>query len=123
MHISTYLEVSSPDTEILARITEREVMLWLAARLDKLRAESKLPIYHMEVAVWQRANRPYDVAWNMHAPDICALTHETIESALLEVREKLLGDPRGRAQEKRRQAKELMAEAEQLETVALAEAV
>jgi len=122
MHISTYLEVQ-PSTEILDRITEREVMLWLAARLDKLRAESKLPIYHMDVSVWQRANRPYDVSWNMHAPDICALTHETIESALLEVREKLLGDPRGRAKAKRREAKALLEEAAELETVALAEAV
>jgi len=73
--------------------------------------------------VWLRANRPYDVSWNMLAPDICALTHETIESALSEVREKLLGDPRGQAEEKRRKAKELMEEAEQLENVALAEAV
>lgn len=119
---ATRLELNQkPNREVLARITENDVLLWLAAKLDLMREETKLPIYHMTAEVWRREypDQPYDMSWSMHAPDVCALTHRTIESAITEVREEL-GDPAQKADELRRKAKHLIEEATELEACAAA---
>lgn len=118
MHMPKRIELAAPpDPEILTRISESDVTLWIAAKLHQIREQTKLPIYYMDLEVWARSNRdnPYDMNWSMHAPDVCALTHDTIESAVAEVRETLLGDPKAKAEKKRWEAKSLLEEAEHLE--------
>lgn len=109
-----------PSLEILDRITEVDVALWMAAKLHSIRLATKLPIYHIVLNAWRREykDQPYDMDWSMHAPDVCVINHGKIESAVAEIREIILGDPKGKAAEKRRQAAALLQEAAQLESIA-----
>lgn len=100
------------DPSILSRVSESDVMAWMAARLAQIRSE--LPVHTMQLEVWYRnyESEYYDTAWTMHTDGECVLSFPSTSSAMEEVRNLLDMNPIAKAEEKRRNAKRLMDEAD-----------
>lgn len=119
----SYKKIGIVDMSILNRITEEDVCMWLAAQMQNLRNQG-VPIGHVDVACWFRDYRDgkyYDTCFNGHDPGHClgwALTHPTLNGVARELRRKALGDPSKTAECKRREARALLKEAEELEQAA-----
>lgn len=123
MHISSYRKITLAeiDATILDRISGAEVEMWLAARLMKIRGEGVVA-HDLEAEADYRAygsEHYLDTNWTIHGPGrALAMTHRTVEDAVAHLRSQLHNDPAGQAAEKRAEAKRLLAEAEELSTVA-----
>lgn len=119
----SYIKFKSPDTEILNRITEAEVFEWLSAK--ELQIESTgLPVSSIEIECWKRERwgiereTYYDVCCSVHAKSKLSLTKPSFKEACEDLRCELLNNPSKKAEEKRREAKRAIEEAEELEAIA-----
>ena len=122
MHIRSYhkLQPEAVPDDILTQITEAQVVLWLAARLQRLRADG-IPTEQIALEVWFRDwthDVHLDACWNLHTRSCLAITHPTVASAVLEIRREMADRPAERAAEMKRKARELLAEAAELDAAA-----
>lgn len=118
--MSDFKRIETVDQTILTKITEAEVLQWLAARLNQIRetlpAASSLGV---DVHYFQFCRDEHlSASWGIHAADKCSGTSPDTATALRTVRDELLNNPQRRAAEARRKAKDLMEEAAQLEALA-----
>lgn len=118
--MSDYKRTELADPGILARISEAEVAEWMAALLESARAD--LPASSFSITAWFRDYRSegyYDVCFGMHAADKCTGSQPDITSCLAHLKEELWNNPKKRAEEARRKARELNKEAAVLELMVL----
>lgn len=113
--------VEAVDLSILDRITQSDIEAWMLAKLKSLRLQTKLPACTLQLtaslADWSRPPYFYP-SWNMHAASACAYD-ERLEKVVEKVTQELLGDPAGKARDKRDKARRLLKEAEKLEKLAV----
>lgn len=113
------IESEEVDQSILERISEDDVQKWLAAKFRELSATG-LPLTVMSVDLWPRrrgSGEYFDSGFNIHAID--AISHlPSMARAIEDIRTQLLGDPARVAAEKKRLARELLAEADKLDALA-----
>lgn len=116
--MSDWKRVENVDGSILERITEAEVIMWMAAKLAAVRGT--LPASCISVMANFRkygADEYYDVNWGMHAADKYTGTQPDTACCVKRLKEELLDNPKSRAEEARRKAKQLLKEAEELEAL------
>ena len=119
MHISSYTKIVTPDDAILERITEDDVMMWMAAKLAYLRPAADN--IQLQVCVRNYRNEPpyADVSWTMHGADKVAMTHKSTASCFDHLCQELRDNPKQRASEARRKAALLVKEAEEIEAASV----
>lgn len=117
--MSDWKRIENIDPSILDRISEDDVTMWIAARLQQVR--EKFPQASSLGVTLHRFNFCRDdrisADWSMHAADKCSGTSPTIAAALKTVRDELMNHPERRAAEARRKAKDLLEEAAQLDAL------
>ena len=117
--MSGFKRIENIDASILDRITEDDVTMWIAAKLQQTR--ETLPQASSLGVNLHRFNFCHDdhisADWGMHAADKCSGTSPTVNAALKAVRDELMDHPARRAAEARRKAKDLLEEAAQLEAL------
>lgn len=113
--MSSYKDIPNIDATILDRITEADVEMWMAAKIQSLRTD--VPAHHLAVSVNFAAGRRPEIysSWNFHAGDKCAM-EASIGNCRRIVKEELLNNPKKRAAEFRRKAAVLLKEAAELES-------
>lgn len=126
MHMSERREitVSKIDHTILERISEDEICMWLVARFHKI-AELGNFATSLSIDVHDRSHyrapEPYlDVSFTMHGADKVAFVHRTIDSAVADLHEQLLDNPKARAAKKRAEARRALEQADAIEAAAAA---
>ncbi len=124
MHLPKYkrINVEDIDHSITSRISENEVVMWLASKLHAIRSEG-LKASSIELTVNDRSNlrdgKPYlDLHWTMHGAGECAYTHDSLASTCADLREQIAGNPTERAAKKREEARRALKEAEDIESAA-----
>ena len=118
--MSDWKRIENLDRSILERITEDDVVMWMAAKLDSVRGQ--LPVSCVQLMANFRDYRNdahYDVNWGMHAADKCTGTQPNTESCIATLKQELLDNPKKRAEAARWKAKELLKEAAELEALAV----
>ena len=117
--MSDWKRIENIDASILERISEDDVTMWIAARLEQIR--ETLP---QAVALGVKLHRfnfardaHINADWGMHAADKCSGTSPSVAAALKNVRDELMDHPAHRAAEARRKAKDLLEEAAQLDAL------
>lgn len=126
MHMSERREitVSQIDHAILERISEDEIGMWLVARLHNIRAAGLLA-NNLTVDTDDRSHfrspEPYlNVSFTMHGAGKVAMTHRTIDSAITELREQIMDNPKARAAKMRAEARRALEQADEIEAAAAA---
>lgn len=118
--MSDFKTIEPVDASILDRITEADVEMWMAARLQQVRetlpAASRLD-FNASFRYFCKV-KDYYVHWGIHAADKCSGTSPSSAAAFKTVRDALLDNPKARAAEARRKAKDLLDDAEKLEALA-----
>lgn len=112
-----YKRHDAVDMSILGRITENEVELWMAAKLQSIR-ESGTKINSMSIATTPRdwAPSPHiDTQWCLHAADKCDMG-TSIDVTLSRLIEQVKNNPHKRAIEARQKAARLIKTAEAIES-------
>ena len=120
MHNGKYIKVTDPNPEILTRVTEADVVAWLAEKLRVVREATKLPVTSIEIEANARhfyGEKYIDVSWSMHGVGGLALNHTTIGLGLKDLAEDILGNPKEKAADARDKARRLMAEAENFDRI------
>ncbi len=102
---------------ILDRISEREVCNWMIAKMEQLRAGSIPGLHYIDLSVHENGREPY-CSWGAQGCGECAVSHKTLDEAAKQLRDDIMDSPASKASAKRRAAKSLMEEAEQLEKIA-----
>lgn len=92
---------------------EQEIACRLAAVLRDHPEFNTIQLYVSKAA---RTRMPY-FHFTLHGPDLCESACD-LGKLLAESKKQLMGNPEGKAEEKRRQARGLIEEAEQLEAIA-----
>lgn len=119
MHISSYTKIVTPDTSTLERVSENDVMMWIAAKLSELRPA--VDNIQLQGCIRNYRNEPpyADVSWTMHGADKVAMTHKSTASCYEHLCQELSDNPKQRAAEARMKAARLMKEAEEIEAASV----
>lgn len=116
------IELPELDPSITSRITERDVMMWLAVRLEQVREE--LPrLSSMEVEVWHWDHvREEHMTGGISVSGYNAVSGKqaSLKQAIVELRLKIAQDPENQAIKLRRRADRLNDKAKDLLAVAQA---
>lgn len=117
--MSDWKRIENIDASILDRITEDEVTMWIAARLQQIRENlPQASCLGVNVHRFNFCHDPHISAdWGMHAADKCSGTSPSVAAALKAVRDELMDHPAKRAAEARRKAKDLLEEAAEIEAL------
>lgn len=122
MKLSEYKKIPLADIEasILTQITEEQVGQWLAARLLDVRKTIPLANDLQGTTDFRRhGGIDYiDLSWTVHGGGKVGMTQPSISTAMDDLKEELAGNPKERAAALRWEAKRLLAQAGELESVA-----
>lgn len=108
------------NTNILERISETEIIEWMIARFNQMKADGLPGLHYLDISIHTNGTirpEPYQSIGAQGSGE-CVISHATTVEAHAELRKLVLGDPASKAREKKRQAKELLEEAESLEAIA-----
>jgi hypothetical protein len=114
--VNTETVIHTVNPDILKRITEPEIMHWIAARLSQLMHDSGLPINTLEMQTRVMPGVGYAVGIVMHAQGVCVIDNDSTEAAAKKLIHKF-GDPAKLAADKIAEAEELMRQASELKAL------
>lgn len=107
MHYSEYREIDPAriDRAILDRVSEEDVVMWLAAKLVELRgATAGLSRLEFEVHHRSYSNEHYDFNCSVSGVGCHAMTHKSLASALADARLQIAKNPDDKARKHREKA-------------------
>ncbi|MBA3354992.1 MAG: hypothetical protein H0U18_03450 [Pyrinomonadaceae bacterium] len=124
MKSSSYERVE-PDPSVLDKISERDVIEWVAAKLADMRLRNpSLEIYCITLDGWYRdgnkyhGDEHYDFSCGLHSQIGLVLSQPSLDNALENLHENIFGNPTERASQKRSEEKVLLEQAEKFESLA-----
>lgn len=108
--------INQIDLGILARISERDVTSWIAARLYQIAGRMPATTLNLGCAHYSHSLDSYHVDWTMLGGGEVVSMHDCVDSAAASL-QSIIGDKAEIAKRKREQASKLLAEAQELEAL------